>query len=299
MAEDRQAKGALVCIEDLDRREFIRKLLVAGIGAPAALGLTGVLAGCDTSSGVGGGVPVQTLQQVVNQGLGELQAVRDDILNGGDESDAVRQGWLDAINSMVRDLWEAVGAADDAERRGAVHPDMQEYMDRLNDWEVPLRTPVEVPQWELQDFADAGLRAAAILNAQAGADVRRLLIFVLMGCLFRRTWADNQIFGTALGAADGDTEGRAGQLYDTMHGLWLAKQGGASDVQTACYWDIEDVAIEIALEFLESIGMLWLWEIMCNVSEDAAMYFAFELGMFLMMMFSGPDLDGCFGALDD
>jgi len=300
----------------LDRREFMRRLLMAGLGAPVALGALGAITGCDTVTGEPGGGGDETLQQVVTRGVNELQAVRDDIRNATEESDAIRQGWLNRINTAVRDTWDAVAAASDAQRRAAVHPDMQRYLQRLDEWEVPLRTPQQIPQWSLNDLGAAATRTASILQAHPEANARVMLGFVLFGCLLRPLWPDGQIWATAVPAQQGDTDDASGQLYDMIHGAWQATQqaparsgqsaampargsgGEEPAVRPAHFWDFEDYLLDLALDYLEAIGLLWFWEILCNISEDLAMYFAMALGWSLFMCFGPDELDDMFSQLE-
>ncbi|MCD6359304.1 MAG: hypothetical protein J7M38_00485, partial [Armatimonadetes bacterium] len=270
-----------------DRREFIRKLLAIGVGAPAAMGLAGALSGCDTFTGQAAG-GTGTLQEVVNKCLADLQALLNEVRVAESADDETREGWLDVINRVSRDLWAAVADAGQAERHAAVHPEMTDYLARLDEWEVPLRTPQEVRQWTLADLHAAAARTATILNAHPTADVPALMIFVLIGCLVRPFWDDSMIYGTALSASDEDTENVAAQVYNALRDMWSGK-ADSSRVNPADFSPLELPMVSLCVSMLEGLTMMWLWAIMCNVAEDPSMYFAYIFLMVLLMMLSGYD----------
>lgn len=283
MPDEPSAADVAVTGREMDRRAFMCRVMAAGVGMPAALGLLSGLTGCDSATEA-------ALLELVTQARATLANLQQEVLNTPNPTDATRQGWLNQINQLVADLWEAIAGAGDAERRGAVHPDMQAYLDRLDEWEIPLRTPEVVPQWSLQDLSDAAARARQILTDHPEADVRALALFVLIGCLLRPLWDDAQIYFTAVSAQQDDAEDASGRLFDLMYAAWQAAQPAGGEMRPACLWGtMEDQAINLGLSLLAATGMLWLWWILCNVAEDLAMYLAYSLGMTLLMVMSPTD----------
>ena len=282
-----------------DRRDFLRKLIAAGVGIPAALTLSGGILGCDGDGiltppngivGPGPGPAPQGLAAAVQAGLAELNAIFAEMQAASPNiTEAMREGWLARVNALAAQVWNAAADASAAEIQAAVHPDMADYDARLHEWEVDYDFSGAAPQWTMETLDGAIARAIAILDAHPGSDLRALFIFVVIGCAIYSSWTDDDIYYTALAAAEEDTEGKAGQLLDMV--VTSIQSQTASEMSPACFELFFEPAA-VGIEFLKSIGLYWLWALMCQISSDLALFLAFLLGLVLLMCIApGPAED--------
>ncbi len=274
-------------VRRLDRREFLRKLIAAGIGLPAALALAGGLTGCGghgilvpPDDGAPGPGP-QGLAQAVQAGLAELQAILAEMRAASPNIDqAMRDGWLARLNALAAQVWNAAAAATPAGVQANVHPDAADLDARLHEWETPYDFSGAAPQWTAAMLDGAVDRAFDILQAHPGADFRALFVYIAIGCALHASMLDDEIYFTAMAAAQEDTEGKSGQLLDMV--LASVQAQTASEMSPACYELFLDPE-HLGLYILIDCGMYWLFALMCAVSRELALFFAFQLGLLLLM----------------
>jgi len=272
----------------LDRRDFLRKLIAAGVGVPAALALSGGLLGCD-----GGGILVppgndgpgpgpQGLGRAVAAAQAEMQTILAEMRAASPNIDqAMRDGWLARLNALAAQIWNAAAGASQAEIKANVHPDMTALDARLVGWEVPYDFSGAAPQWTTAMLDGAVDRAFAILQAHPEADFRALFVYVAIGSALHASMSDDDIYFAALTAAQEDTEGAAGQVIDSV--LESLRAQTASEMSPACYDVFLGGPETLGLALLQACGMNWLFALMCSISRDLAIFLAFALGMLLLM----------------
>jgi hypothetical protein len=208
----------------MKRREFLRKVLAAAVGLPAA---TALIAGCD-GDGIleppGGGpgpAPQGNLGEEVLQMRQLITQIIDAIaaLTGADGDELA--AWLAQLNAQLADVWPLMVAANQQGLRDNVSPEMQPVLDQLDDFNVPLDYSGPVPQITQQRLQDAWNRAEDLLLPQAAGDgpyaTEQTWGFFLILFLMFPAIAGTDAFNFATAAGTMDTENQAGQMYDMLH----------------------------------------------------------------------------------
>lgn len=212
----------------IERREFIRNLLLGAIGLPAAAAL---LAGCDGDGLLpndqgGGAAPARDLGTEV----GDMRAVQTQIITAIQQlqtaGDADTNAWLAQTNAQLALVWPLMVAAAQQALRDNVAPEMSVLLDQLDQWDIELAYSGPVPtitRQQVQDAWDrahdlAGVDPSAVAPAQNGDDGAHILwAYLFMLLLLFPAMGDSDALNFANDAATRDSTGRALALWNTLH----------------------------------------------------------------------------------
>ncbi len=214
-------------VDAIERREFIRNLLLGAIGLPAGAAL---LAGCDggllpNDQGWGPG-------RVGDLGteVGDMRTLQTQVITAirqlHDAGNADIDGWLAQINAQLAIVWPLMVAAPQQALRDNVAPQMSAVLDRLDALDVEIGYSGPAPQITRQQFQDAWQRAhdlagvspssvAPAEDADNGPYILWAYLFLLLLLFPTMLCDDAMLFATD--AAMRDTAGRALALWHTFH----------------------------------------------------------------------------------
>ena len=210
----------------MERREFLRKVLAAAVGLPAA---TALLSGCDgdgllhSPDDGAGPAPQGDLGDEVEDMRAAIAATIGAVAGLTDADDADLGGRLAQINAQLAVVWPLMVSADQQALRANVSPEMQQVLDQLDDFEVGLNYAGAAPQITPQMLRDAWERAEGLLQTQAAADqpyaTERTWIFFLLLFLMFPGIAGVDAFNFAMAAGSMDSDEEAARLHDMLHPL--------------------------------------------------------------------------------
>jgi len=200
----------------LERREFIRRLLIAGFGLPL-IG-SGLLSGC---GGDGGPVtPPGDLDNEVADTRDLIGLVVDTIRALQDSGDAEVDGWLGQINTRLGVVWPLMVAADQADLRANVSADMATVLTQLDE-ELSYAGPVpSLSRAGLQtawDRADSFIRTVPAQVGPQEVSGHTMWSFLFLLFLLFPDLGDEDAASYAADAGGRDTQGRAEDLYGLFH----------------------------------------------------------------------------------
>ncbi len=216
--------------EGIERRDFIRRLLITAVGLPTAA--SALLAGCggegflENDQGGGGLPPVGTLDNEVADTCDLLQLIVNTVRALQDAGDADVAEWLQQINARIAAVWPLMLAADQQALRDNVHPDMQDVLAQLDADGMPLSYQGAAPQVTEQQIRDAWDRADQALgftSATAASTVEpsrsdcTTWVFLLFLFLLFPAIATGLAANIAAGAEALDTGGVAVDMFDLLH----------------------------------------------------------------------------------
>lgn len=203
----------------LERREFLRRLLMAGLGLPL-IG-SGLLSGC--GGGSGGNPPAGAVGEEVVTMRAALTQVVDAIRVLQDSEDADIDCWLASINTRLGVVWPLMVGAPQADLRAAVSPDMATVLAQLDSLSVPLAFAGPAPTLSRDRLQSAWDRAGAITGlgvapvAPSGVSGNTMWTFLFMLLLLFPTLSDADAMSYSADAGLRDTAGRAEELYGLLH----------------------------------------------------------------------------------
>lgn len=230
MNTERREAGEIVHGERLERRDFLRGLLVAAVGLPVAGALPG---GCgsqgllDNDQGPGGdGQPGGDLQAGVKDTRETLVGVITAATGGEAELDV--QTLLDQLNAQLAAVWPLMVAAPAAELRANVPIALQPVLERLDGLEgVAVGFEGDAPQITRQRLEEAWASADELSGIDAAAESspadQARWVFLLMLLLLVPPLDDETAGTCASGAVNealADHEENladAAELYDMLH----------------------------------------------------------------------------------
>lgn len=207
------------------RRDFLRKLLSAAVGIPAA----GVLL-----SGCGGGIldgggdedgpnppPAGNLAQGVQGMRDEISGVMQAIQGMQNAGDIDLVAWQDRLNAQLAIVWPLMVAANEQALRDNVSAEMQPVLGELDELEEALGYSGPAPQITPQRLQAAWDRAEALLLPAASANGpyadQSTWVFFLMLFLAFPGMLNEAAFGIALAAAQHDARNNATNIYNALH----------------------------------------------------------------------------------
>lgn len=220
MAEVRREIGVPAQSDALERREFIRRMVLAGLGLPLTSGA--LLSGC----GGGGAAPAPPAGDLGNEVADTrdlIGLVANTIRALTDPQDADIDGWLGQINTRLEAVWPLMVAADGAELRANVSADMVSVLGQLDGLGEELSYAGPAPNLSRARLQTAWERADGLMPT-APTQVRTqevsahtmwsflFLLFLLfpdLDCVTATSYAAD--------AAARDTGGRAEELYELLH----------------------------------------------------------------------------------
>jgi len=249
----------------LDRRAFVRQSMLLLVGG-SALGVG--LAGCGGENGNGGGGFAETVEAARETVNAALEAMaRATTLDG-----ATATGYLNQLNDALAAIQGEAAQVADAELRGAVQPDFQEILDRLDGWAVPLDFSGAAPEYTPAGLEAAATRAEGLLQGLSVADRRATWAFMfVMAALFPGD--DDAVLQVFVNnARRKDTQDVGGRVYDAVFGT-----GTASDA--AAGWGLYDPPSFLGL--LLAFAFLIMWGMDCHV---ATLTLLFAPGAFLLLL---------------
>lgn len=203
----------------LERREFLRRLLMGGLGLPLIGG--GLLSGCG-----GDGAPVPPAGDLGNEVADTrdlIGLVVDTIRALQDVDDADLDGWMGQINARLGVVWPLMVAAPQADLRATVSPDMATVLAQLDGLSQELSYTGPAPGLSRARLQTAWDRAGAITGlgvapvAPSGVSGQTMWIFLFMLFLLFPTLSDADAASYAADAGLRDTAGRAEELYGLLH----------------------------------------------------------------------------------
>ncbi|MGD9495482.1 MAG: hypothetical protein AB7Y46_04130 [Armatimonadota bacterium] len=213
--------------EGMRRREFVGKLLAAGIGLPA--GISALLAGCEgglleNDQGGGGAAPGDLSDKVAQMRALQTQVI-DAIRTLQDASNADVSGWLAQINAQTAVVWPLMVAADQQALRDNVAADMAAVLGHLDQLGVPIHFQGPVPTITQQAFHDAWERAhqvgsvspTGLETAADGPAPHVVWAYLFMLFVLFPTLSDSLALSYATDAASRDTNERALALWSLFH----------------------------------------------------------------------------------
>lgn len=201
----------------MDRREFMRQTLLAGLALLAAPTVLSGLVGC------GSGAPCavcddEALGRAVARARAESTALRDEIFASGAPSLADLERWLAEMNRIYAQLHSAVSRASGAALRDQVHSNYTAIADRLYDeWHESMDFSGPTPVFTREGYRAATARAHGILAGLDASEIRAIGFFVQALCVGHGSLDNDTILALAQLAATRDTEGRAGLVHDVFH----------------------------------------------------------------------------------
>ncbi|MBD3292118.1 MAG: hypothetical protein GF393_04280 [Armatimonadia bacterium] len=143
------------------------------------------------------------------------------IQNMEDAGDADLAGWLAQLNGQLAAVWPPMVAANQQDLRDNVSPEMQQFLDQLDDWQVPLDYSGGAPQFSEAALQAAWDRAEGMLLPQAAGDepyaTQQTWAFLLMLFLIFPAISGADAFNFATGAASMDTGNEASGLFSLLH----------------------------------------------------------------------------------
>lgn len=201
------------------RREFLRALLIGGVGLPL-IG-SGLLSGC----GGGGSVnpPAGALGQEVVATRATLTHVVDAIRVLQDSEDAEIDAWLGTLNTRVAAVWPLMVAADQPELRANVDANLASVLTQLDGLSVPLAFAGPAPALTRTRLQSAWDRAGTITGlgdapvAPSGVSGNAMWTFLFMLFLLFPGLSDADAATYAGDAGLRDTGGRAEEFYSLFH----------------------------------------------------------------------------------
>ncbi len=207
--------------ERIERREFIRRLLVGAIGVPTAA--AALLSGCD-GNGLLDNQPAGNLTAEV----ADMRALQTQVINTiqqlDEAADADITDWLAQINAQLAVVWPLMVAASRQQLRDNVADDMQPVLGQLDQLGLNPAFAGDAPQITRQQFQDAWDRAHQLAGATPTAvpaqqDNRPYLLwaYLFMLLILFPSMADDDAATYAANAADRDTSSRALGLWDLFH----------------------------------------------------------------------------------
>lgn len=201
------------------RREFLRALLIGGVGLPL-IG-SGLLSGC----GGGGSVnpPAGALGQEVVATRATLTQVVDAIRVLQDSEDAEIDAWLGTLGSRVGRVWPLMVAAGQPELRANVDPNLAGVLTELDTLGEPLGYTGPAPSLSRTRLQSAWDRAHTIMGLEP-TQIRPHAVsdhsmwgFLFLVLLLLPELSDADAAACAGDAAMRDTGGRAEEFYALFH----------------------------------------------------------------------------------
>jgi len=269
----------LITPDGMRRREFLHKLLAAAVGLPAA---TALLSGCDghgileppENGAAPGPGPQGDLGEEVQDMRDVITSIIQAMQNMGGAGDAELAGWLAQINAQLEAVWPLMVGAGQQDLRDNVSPEMQQFLDQLDDWQVPLNYSGGAPQFSEAALQAAWDRAEGLLLPQAAGDgpyaTEQTWAFFLMLFLIFPGIGGGEAFNFATGAAGMDTGNQASGLFSLLH-----PSGGIAC--TPCF-------ISALLTGLLSIVMLLFMGMASHTSMAPSMLFGRDYVIVLAML---------------
>ncbi|MGC9316598.1 MAG: hypothetical protein ACP5KN_01010 [Armatimonadota bacterium] len=218
----------------LQRRDFLRRLLVAAVGLPAA---GAVLGGCGgggllddgqgaDGDGDDGGQPDGDLEAEVEDTRRTLITVINAATGGQEELDV--QPLLGQLNAQLAVVWPLMVAAPAADLRANVPTALQPVLERLDGLEdVTVGFAGQAPEITTQRLEEAWARADELSAINAGTEsspadeaqwVLLLVLMLLLPSLSDEAAATYASAGVDEALADDDRNlARAAELYEMLH----------------------------------------------------------------------------------
>lgn len=200
----------------VERRDFLRKLLVAGAGVPAGASL--LLAGCggDDDNGLVTGDLSVALFRWRCWLLRWITQIQRSPTPGSFSAASL----FVALNPEYATVWALMVAAAASTLRANVADDMQQVLSNLGSADPDYSGSPRVLSED--DFTDARDRANSMVNLSSPTDSdRSLWVFLLMIFLLFPTVAGTLALGWAQSAQSMDTDDHALLVFDAFHTLTL------------------------------------------------------------------------------
>jgi len=198
--------------QQLQRREFLRTALLAGLAAPA---VAAMLPGCESSD-----YTDELIAVTFAALLAEQRAVADSVQTAAtsttDPTPAQIENWLAQSNSINSAVQKAARKATTSELRSGVPSSMQPVLAHLDEIAAGFDFSGAAPQYTAQELLAAVGRANTVLAGETGESRRALWALVVGLAVLRPGATDASLLAMATAAAAQDTQGAGGQLYDIV-----------------------------------------------------------------------------------